>query len=301
MASIDLRTRLGPLELATPLVAASGTVGNVWEWATVADTSVYGAAVAKSVSLEPWAGRPPPRLAPTSAGMLNGIGIQNPGLDAWSAEVGPRLGEIGTQVWGSAVGHAADEFAKVAAGLQSAGVVAVEINLSCPNLDSGTIFATDPGLSADVVAAVRNATSCPIGAKLAPDTPSIVEVATACADAGADWVTAINTVRGMGLDAVGRPLLSGVIGGYSGPGIKPIALRCVYEIKSALPELPVLGCGGVMGGVDVLEFLAVGAAAVGVGTAHLAEPRAGKRLVTEMEKLLRRQGRVAVTDMIGIA
>ncbi len=300
MASLDLRTRLGPLELATPLIAASGTVGNVWEWATVADASLYGAAVAKSVSMEPWEGRPPPRLAPTAAGMLNGIGIQNPGLDAWTSEVVPRLGGIGTQVWGSAVGHTADEFAKVAAGLESVGVTAVEINLSCPNLDTGIVFGTDPRLAAEVVAAVRHATDGPVGAKLAPDSPSIVEVAAACADAGADWVTAINTVRGMGLDGQGRPLLSGLIGGYSGPGIKPIALRCVYEIKNALPDLPVLGCGGVTGGVDVLEFLAVGAAAVGVGTLHLAEPRAGKRLLAEMQRSLRRQGRVAVADAIGI-
>lgn len=294
----DLTTSLGPLELRSPLIAASGTVGSVAELAGVADLSVYGAAVAKSVSAEPWSGRPAPRLAPAGAGMLNSIGIQNPGIEAWRTEVGPRLEGLEVPVWGSAVGHSPDEFALVAKGLEASGVAAIEINLSCPNLD-GDMFSLDPSASEEVVASVRRAVGLPLGAKLSPNLIDAVPVAQACATAGADFLTLTNTIWGTGVDIkTRRPQLSGVIGGYSGPPLKPIALRFVIEVRQALPQMPIVGCGGVLTGKDIAEYLIAGAQAVAAGTIHLAEPRAGKRLIDELIDWMRKHRVSSVGSLI---
>lgn len=298
MASPGLTTTLGPLEMRTPLVAASGTVGSVWEWAQVADTAPYGAAVAKSVAPVPWPGRPAPRLAPLPTGMLNGIGIQNPGIDSWVEEMSSRIPSLEVPVWGSAVGGDASEFALVAKGLTSAGVTAVEVNLSCPNLESGEMFSFDAVMSAEVVTAVRSAATVPVGAKLSPDTPDIVSVAGACYSAGADFVVLTNTARGFGLSpSTGSPLLSGGIGGYSGPGLKPLSLRCVFEVASAFPGRPIVGCGGVATGRDVVEYLMAGASAVAIGTAHLADPKAGRRIRRELEREMAAMGVDRVGDL----
>lgn len=299
MASDQLRAHLGPIELRSPLIAASGTVGSVWEWARVADVSPYGAAVAKSVAPVEWPGRPAPRLAPAGPGMLNGIGIQNPGIEAWAEMMTPLLPEIAVPVWGSAVGETPEEFAMVAKGLASAGVPVVEVNLSCPNLEDGRMFSLDSSRSGEVMAAVVSTCDVPAGAKLSPNTDDIVGVAAACLDAGAAFITLTNTVFGFGIDVdTGRPLLSGGVGGYSGPGLKAISLRCVYEVAQALPGSPIVGCGGVMTGVDVMEYILAGASAVAIGTAHLAEPRAGKRISRELTRELER--RVAVVpDLVG--
>lgn len=298
--SPQLAADLGPLQLATPLVAASGTVGSVWEFGRVADLEAYGAMTAKSVSAEPWEGRPPPRLAPSGLGMLNGIGIQNPGIEAWAEEVTPRLPRVGVPVWGSAVGNTPDEYARVAKGLVAAGVSAVELNLSCPNLEDGRMFALDPGRSREVVGAVRAVTELPLGAKLSPNSEEIVPVAAACHEGGADWVTLTNTAWGAGIDIeTRRPLLSGVIGGYSGPPLKPIALRCVLEVAESLPQLPILGCGGVVTGTDVIEYLLAGASAVALGTIHFAEPRAGRRILDEVSEWCHNHRVDSVSDLIG--
>lgn len=300
MADPDLRAKLGPLELRSPLIAASGTVGSVWEWAEVADLAPYGAAVAKSVSPEPWPGRPSPRLAPTRAGMLNGIGIQNPGIHAWADEMGPRLGGMRVAVWGSAVAGSVEGFVDVSTILASSGVVAVELNLSCPNLDDGVMFSFEAVRSADVVDAVRGAISIPVGAKLSPNTPDIVAVASAVRDAGADFVVLTNTAFGVAIDLDKRkPVLSGGVGGYSGPGLMPISLRCVFEVARALPGFPIVGCGGVTNGRDIVEYLLAGASAVAAGTIHLAEPKAGIRLVNELEQELDRLGFDAVGEAVG--
>ncbi len=296
----ELGTRLGGYSLRTPLVAACGTVGSVVDFAGVADLQAYGAAVAKSVSPTPWAGRKPPRLAATGDGMLNGIGIQNPGVRAWRDEIGPQLGSVGTDVWGSAVGHTPEEFGEVAAVLSTTSVTAIEANLSCPNLEGGGMFALNAKEAARVVAAVRQATDLPLGAKLSPNTEEIVPIASAVAEAGADWVVLGNTVWGAGFDIeTRRPLLSGVIGGYSGRPLKPIALRCVWEVSSSLPDLPIVGTGGVASGDDVVEFLLAGASAVGVGTAHFASPRIGERIMRQLNKYLQRHRIQDVTELIG--
>ncbi len=299
MAS-DLSTSLGPLQLSTPLIAASGTVGSVWEWAEIADLASYGAAVAKSVSPGRWSGRPQPRLAPTEAGMLNGIGIQNPGIEEWAQVMGPRLPQLGVPVWGSTVGGDAHGFSLVAKGLGTAGVSAIEVNLSCPNLDDGEMFSFSASRSGEVIEAVVAASEVPVGAKLSPNTPNIVGVAAACREAGADFLVLTNTVFGFGVSVrERRPLLSGGVGGYSGPGLKPIAMRCVYEVSRALPNIPIVGCGGVSNGRDVVEYLLAGATAVEAGTIHLAEPRAGTRIIRELRGELERVGASSISELVG--
>ncbi len=300
MALEGLNATVGPLELRTPLIAASGTVGSVWEWAEIADVSNYGAAVAKSVSPTPWDGRPAPRLAPTEAGMLNGIGIQNPGIDEWVGKMAHRIPTLGVPVWGSAVAGDPDGFALVAKALDASGISAVEVNLSCPNLEDGRMFSFDATLSRDVVEAASSVTGVPVGAKLSPNTPDIVAVADACRQAGADFVVLTNTALGFGLSIEDRmPLLSGGIGGYSGPGLKPISLRCVHEVARALPGFPIVGCGGVGNGRDLVEYLIAGASAVEAGTVHLSEPRAGSRLIREVRSVLRRLGVESLGEIVG--
>ncbi|MGF1664861.1 MAG: dihydroorotate dehydrogenase [Acidimicrobiia bacterium] len=295
----DLTTSLGPVTLSSPLIAASGTVGSVVEFSDVTDWSVYGAAVAKSVSAVPWTGRPAPRVAPAGVGMLNGIGIQNPGIDVWVEKYASRFQEVPTQVWGSAVGNTVDEFVTVAAGMAAAGIPAIEINLSCPNLD-GHLFALDPKRSADVVRAVRDAVQVPIGAKLSPNSEDIGAVAGACADAGADWVVLTNTVWGARIDLhTRRPVLTGTIGGYSGTPLKPISIRCVLDVVKAVPGLPIIGCGGVSTGDDVVEYLLAGATAVAIGTAHFADPKVGARVVKGLGKRMAKMGVTTPAELVG--
>lgn len=298
---LDLTVSLGRVTLATPLVAAAGTVGSVVDFLEVVDFSHYGAAVAKSVSGEPWPGRGAPRVAPAGAGMLNAVGIQNPGIGAWVEKVAPRLSAVPSDVWGSAVGTSVEEYARVAAGLRDGGVRAVEVNLSCPNLEDGRMFALDADRSSAVVASVRAAVGdLPVGAKLSPNAEDVAAVAAACSRAGADWVVLTNTAWGAAIDVrTRRPLLSAGIGGYSGPPLKPIALRCVMEVRKALPELPIIGCGGVATGSDVVEYLLAGASAVGLGTVHFAEPRAAHRITRELRAECGRQGVSRLSDLIG--
>jgi dihydroorotate dehydrogenase (NAD+) catalytic subunit len=232
--------------------------------------------------------------------MINGIGIQNPGIAAWVDEVGPRIGRIGVPVWGSAVAGDAEGFASVARQLTVAGVAAIEVNLSCPNLDDGAMFSMDPQRSADVIRSVSEATQLPVGAKLSPNTPDVVSVAASCHRAGADFVVLTNTALGFGIDtATGRPLISGGIGGYSGPGLKPLALRCVYEVATALPGVPIVGCGGVLTGTDVVEYLMAGASAVELGTVLLAEPRAGTRISREIGRWLTDHELADLSELVG--
>ncbi len=299
---IDRTTDLGPITLRSPFVGASGTVGSVVDFLGVASPQPYGALVAKSVSPEPWDGNRPPRLAPAGAGMLNSIGIQNPGIDAWVRKFGPLLGEIGVPVWGSAVGHSPEGFSRVAQGLEDAGVQAVEVNLSCPNLDGHGLIALDPDASARVINSVRKSVSVPVSAKLSPNASDIVAVARSVRNAGADWVALTNTVWGASIDIeTRRPRLSTTSGGYSGPPLKPIALRCVTEVASALPGFPIVGCGGVTKGADAIEFLMAGASAVAIGTIHFAEPRAVTRIDRELVRWCRRHGVNRVSDLIAAA
>lgn len=294
-----MRTSIGTYAMTSPLIAASGTVGSVVDFANVVDFSLYGAATAKSVAPEAWPGRKAPRIAPGEVGMLNGIGIQNPGIDAWLSAHGPSLPFVDTDVWGSVVAHDVDGFAVVAEKMAGAGVAAIEVNLSCPNLD-GAPFALDPSLSADVIASVRSVTDLPVGAKLSSDAQPISAVAAAVRDAGADWVVIANTVMGARIDPeTRRPALSGLIGGYSGAPIRPIALRSVLEVSRDLPDLPIVGCGGVSEAEHVVEFMLAGASAVAIGTAHFQAPRVAKRITKGLNKYMERHKLASLTELIG--
>jgi dihydroorotate dehydrogenase (NAD+) catalytic subunit len=274
-------------------------VGSVVDLDGVADLTAYGAAVAKSVSPQPWSGWPPPRLAPLGAGMLNSIGIQNPGIDRWVEEMKEVIPRLPVPVWGSAVGRRPDEFGTVAKGLEQAGVAALEVNLSCPNLE-GEMFALDPRAAAEVVAEAKASTALPVGAKLSPNATDIVSVAGAVISAGADFLVLTNTISGAGVDLeTRRPLLNRPVGGYSGPPLKPIALRCVLEVHQRFPAAPIVGCGGVATGRDVAEYLLCGASAVALGSVHFAEPRAGRRILSELERLLVRLEISRVEDLVG--
>jgi dihydroorotate dehydrogenase (NAD+) catalytic subunit len=231
--------------------------------------------------------------------MLNGIGIQNPGVDEWLSSVAADLSAVPTQVWGSAVGHFVDEFVTVASAMNRAGIPVIEVNLSCPNLD-GHLFALDPVRSAEVIGAVRAAVDVPIGAKLSPNSEDIVAVASSVMDAGADFLVLTNTVWGAGIDlSTRRPVLTGTIGGYSGPPLKPIALRCVIEVARAMPGTPIVGLGGISTGDDVIEYVLAGASAAGVGTAHFAEPRVARRILRGVRRRLSQMGVDSLSDLVG--
>jgi dihydroorotate dehydrogenase (NAD+) catalytic subunit len=202
-------------------------------------------------------------------------------------------------VWGSAVGRNVDEFVEVASKMADGAIPVIEVNLSCPNLE-GHLFALDPSSSGEVIRAIRSAVTIPIGAKLSPNSEDIAAVAGAVAEAGADFVTLTNTVWGARIDLESRrPVLSGTIGGYSGPPLKPLSLRCVIEVHRALPDLPILGCGGVRHGDDVVEYLLAGASAVAIGTAHFESPRVAGRILRQVRRRLRQWGDPAIDELIG--
>lgn len=294
-----LATALGAYSLSSPLVAASGTVGSVIDFAKVIDFSLYGAATVKSVAPESWPGRKPPRITLGEIGMLNGIGIQNPGIDAWIETHASFLDALPTDVWGSVVAHDVAGFAEVAAKMASVGVAAIEVNLSCPNLD-GVPFALDAMLSAEVVRSVRSATGLPIGAKLSSDAQPISRVAAAVQNAGADWVVVSNTVMGARIDPDTRkPALSGLIGGYSGAPIRPIAIKSVLEVTRDVPGLPIVGCGGVSHADHVVEFMLAGASAVAIGSAHFKTPRIARRITRDLKRYMRRRKISSITELIG--
>ncbi|MGZ8785976.1 MAG: dihydroorotate dehydrogenase [Acidimicrobiia bacterium] len=296
----DMSVILGPVALRSPLIAASGTVGSVVDFARVGALEVYGAAVAKSVSGSPWPGNPAPRLGNTGAGMLNAIGIENPGVVTWADEIGPLLKDLPVPVWGSAVGRTVGEFVDVASRLAAIDVQAVEINLSCPNLAGESIWALDAEATGAVVKEVREAIDKPIGAKLSPNAQDIVSVAGAAIDSGADWLVLTNTISAAAIDIETRkPLLTLTTGGLSGPPLKPIALRCVLQVREAFPMVPIVGCGGVRSGSDVVEYLLAGASAVAIGTAHFERPRIGRKVMKQLRAYCSRTGVDRLQELIG--
>jgi dihydroorotate dehydrogenase (NAD+) catalytic subunit len=283
--AVDTRVRIGSVELANPVMTASGTAGHGVELAPYLDLSTLGAVVVKSLAAYEWAGNPAPRIAPVTQGMLNAVGLQGPGVERWRREELPELVAAGATVVASIWGRTVEEYRQAAeqlAGVDPA-VVAVEVNLSCPNLEGrGSMFAHHPDRSAAVIEATA-VCGLPRWAKLSPNTDRVVEVAAAVAQAGAEAVTLINTVMGMSLDPhTGQPSLGNVGGGLSGRAIHPVAVRLVHDVHQALPELPIVGVGGVASGWDAAELLLVGASAVQVGTATFADPRAPRRVLDEL-------------------
>ena len=305
---MNLRTRVGGVELANPILTASGTSGHGAELAPYIDLSSLGAVVVKSVSAEPWGGNPAPRLHPLDVGMLNSVGLQNPGVAGWVASELPPLLATGATVVASIWGFTAEAYREAAAAIAesaAAGVVAVEANISCPNIeDRREMFAhSAEGVASAVGAASEGlAGRLPLWAKMSPNVTDLPALVGAAIEAGAAAVTLINTVMGLVLDpATGQAVLGAGGGGLSGPAIHPIAVRAVYETRAAWPDVPIVGVGGVTSGADAAELLAAGANAVQVGTATFADPRAPARILSELSAWCAAHGVADVADLIGRA
>lgn len=291
--SVDTRVKLPGLKLANPVLTASGTFGYGLEFAPYGDLRELGGIVVKGLSLQPRAGNPMPRLAETPCGMLNAIGLQNIGVEAFLEEKLPLLPWRETPVVANLYACSAEEFGELAARLAGKeGVAALEVNISCPNVASGgAIFGQDKDMAAAVTKAVRkNAGRTPVIVKLSPNVSDIAEIARACEGAGAQMLSCINTLTGMAVDLeTRRPRLANVIGGLSGPAIKPVALRCVHQVARAV-KIPVIGIGGATTAEDVLEFILVGAHAVQLGTANFLRPDQAFRVARELPQVMERLG-----------
>jgi dihydroorotate dehydrogenase (NAD+) catalytic subunit len=284
-------------------MTASGTAGHGAELARYVDLGRLGAVVVKSLSAEPWAGNPAPRVHETAGGMLNSVGLQNPGVEAWLAEELPELAATGARVVASIWGFTVESYERAAAMLASApaAVVAVEVNLSCPNVESRrSIFAHSAAATAEVVEATAAVGARPRWAKLSPNVTDLTEIAVAALDAGADAVTLINTVMGLAIDPVTRKARLGNFGGgLSGAAIHPVAVRAVNDVHQARPDATIIGVGGVSSAEDVVELLLAGASAVQIGTATFRDPRAPGRILRELEAWCRRHKIRRLTDLIG--
>ncbi len=277
----DLKVTLGPLELKNPVIAASGTFGYGREYAELVDPNLLGGIVVKGLSLKPRLGNKPPRIVETPAGMLNAIGLANIGVEAFLKEKLPWLRTLDTAVMVNIYGHSLEEYGAVAAALKGAeGIAALEVNISCPNVDQGGMaFGTDPTVSAEVTETVLKNTDKPVIVKLTPNVTDICVVARAVENAGAHAISLINTLTGMAIDTeTGRPVLANVSGGLSGPAIRPVALYMVYRVVRAV-KIPVIGLGGIMEPDDALQFLMAGARAIQVGTANFVNPRATLEII----------------------
>jgi dihydroorotate dehydrogenase (NAD+) catalytic subunit len=297
--------QLAGLTLRNPVTVASGTFASGREYAEFVDLSRLGAVTTKGVSLAPWAGNDSPRIAETPSGMLNAIGLQNPGVDVFASRDLAWLADVDVPVIVNVAGHHLEEYAQVIEALeaspQAAVVSAYELNVSCPNVDHGGMaFGTDCAAAADVTRRARAATTKPLIVKLSPNVTDIVAIASSVAEAGADSVSLINTLLAMAIDAEARrPLLARTIGGLSGPAIKPVALRMVWQVHRALPDLPIVGMGGVVTGADAVEFMLAGASAVAVGTANFVDPTAAVRVVDGVREYCDRHGCARVTELVG--
>ena len=298
----DLRVRLFGRTFKTPVWAASGCFGYGREFAGAVDLSAIGAICVKGTSLEPWEGNPGTRVVETPGGMLNAIGLQNPGIDHFLNVDWPWLQEQGATVIVNIVGRTVDEYAAVARRLEGTGVAAVELNISCPNVkEGGMAFGTTARGAAEVTAAVRRATTLPLIVKLSPNVTDVVEIARAVEAAGADGIAVMNTLLGMSIDIRRRrPHLGNVFGGLSGPAVKPVALRMVWQVAGAV-KVPVIGIGGIMTGEDAVEFLMAGASAVQVGTACFIDPPAPVTIAAQLAQFMAEQGYRRVAGLVGAA
>jgi len=299
--SVDMSVNLAGIALRNPVMTASGTFGYGEEFVDYVDLLSIGAFVTKGLSLKPRAGNPTPRIVETPGGMLNAIGLQNVGIDAFIAKKVPFLRTVNTPAIANFFGDTVDEYAEMARRLNEIPEVAgLEMNISCPNVkQGGIVFGADPACAASVVAACRAVTNKPLLVKLSPNVTDIVAMAHACEDAGADSLSLINTLVGMAIDlAKRRPVLANITGGFSGPAIKPIALRMVWQVAKAV-KIPVVGIGGIMNATDALEFILAGATAVQVGTASFINPGAAQKIAEDMAAWLVANGVADVKSLIG--
>ena len=305
-ARTDMSTTLAGVRFPNPVFTASGCAAAGQELHQFFDVASLGGIVTKSIMLAPRSGRATPRMAETPSGMLNSIGLQGPGIDAFLDKDLAWLAAHGARAVVSIAGGTVEDYATLAARLQGRrGVAMVEVNISCPNVeDRGQVFACDPRASYDVVKAVRSkiAPGIPVFAKLSPDVTDISVIARSCVDAGADGLSVINTLLGMVIDTdTMRPALAGVTGGLSGPAIRPVAVRCVWQVHQALPDVPILGMGGIRTGLDALQFVLAGASAISVGTTVFGDPTAPVRILAELQQVLADRGIERLADAVGLA
>jgi dihydroorotate dehydrogenase (NAD+) catalytic subunit len=297
----DLEVRVGSLALRNPVLVASGIIGYGKEYEALVDLSAIGGIVTKTVTRRARAGNPPPRVVETHSGMLNSIGIENPGLEGFLAAKVPILRELPCAVVVSVEGEDVGEFCELVDGVSRSGAAhAIEVNISCPNVGPhGLRYSTDAEMAREVMSAIRPLTALPLIAKLTPNVTRIAEIAIACEECGADAVSLVNTFVGMAVDSRNRkPILGTVLGGLSGPAIKPLALAKVWEVAQAV-DVPVIGMGGITRPADAIEFTLVGSTAVQVGTALFADPKLPENCVAFYESYLREMGASSVTELIG--
>ena len=303
MSQCDLSVEIGPLRLKNPVLTASGTFGYGREFSDLVDLDRLGGIVVKGLSLRPRAGNPPPRIVETPCGMLNAIGLANVGLDAFLKEKVPWLRSLDTAVIVNIYGHTLSEYGEVAAGLRGVeGISALEVNISCPNVEKGGMaFGTDPEMSARVTAHVLENTDRPVIVKLSPNVTDIRETARAVESAGAHAVSLINTLTGMAIDIERRvPVLANGSGGLSGPAIRPVAVHMVYQVAGAV-GIPVIGGGGIMDYRDALEFLMAGAGAVQVGTANFVNPSVSTDIIDGLRRFCEEKGVSGIAELVGAA
>jgi dihydroorotate dehydrogenase (NAD+) catalytic subunit len=299
--SPDLRVNIGSLELANPVMTASGTFGYAREFEGLMNLHRLGAVIVKGISLFPRAGNPPPRIVETACGMLNAIGLQNVGVDRFIAEKMKYLDGLGIPVIVNILGDSVAEYAEITSRLAGVpGVAGIEVNISCPNVKKGGVaFGTDQTMAAAVTGAVKEKADVPVMVKLSPNVSDITIIARAVEDAGADAISLINTLIGMAIDLrTRRPALANIIGGLSGPAIKPIALRMVYQVAKVV-SIPVIGIGGIESPEDALEFMLAGATAVQIGTANFINPRASEEVIEGIHAYVRAEKLPSIRSIIG--
>jgi len=298
---IDLMVDIGGIKMKNPVTTASGTFNFGQEYASYLDLNRLGAIVVKGTTLLPKEGNPPPRLVETPAGLLNAIGLQNPGVDHFLREDLPYLGQYDLPVIVNISGNTVEEYVELTKILDNApGIAGIEVNISCPNVKKGGLaFGTKPEMAAEVTKAIRQATNLPLIVKLSPNVGDITEIARSVEDAGADALSLINTLLGMAVDLKTRkPKLGNIMGGLSGPAVKPIALRMVWQVSRAV-NIPIIGMGGIMTAEDALEFILAGASAVAVGTANFINPRACEEIIQGIEEYLNEKRINSISELIG--
>lgn len=299
----NLAVNLGGLKMKNPVTTASGCFGFGPEYAPYVDLNKLGAIVVKGTTLEPRMGNPGVRIVETPAGILNSIGLQNPGVDAFIRKSLPFLAEYDTPVVVNIAGNTLEDYAELAYRLTKAGGVgALEVNISCPNVKKGgMVFGTDCHMASEVIRVVRQNTDLPLIAKLSPNVTNVIEIANGVAEAGADALALINTLLGMAIDIdKKKPILGNVVGGLSGPAIKPVAVRVIWQVSQAV-NLPILGMGGITTAEDAIEFILAGATAVAVGTANFVNPRATMDILEGIQAYMEKYGVKDVNDLVGAA
>jgi len=297
----NLAVEVAGIKLKNPVLTASGTFGFGREFAKLYDLNLLGGVMVKGTTLNPRLGNPPPRIAETPAGMLNSVGLQNPGVDYVIREEIPWLRQFDVAVIVNVSGHSFDEYAEIAARLDGVlGVDGLEINISCPNVKGGGMaFGTDPKMAAEVIKRVRSKTQLPVIAKLSPNVTDITEIARAVEAEGADAVSLINTVLGMAIDIkTRRPVLANIVGGLSGPAIKPIALRMVWQVAQTV-KIPIIGMGGITTAEDAIEFLLAGATAVAIGAGNFYNPQVAVDVIERLEAWLEKENIKDVNEIVG--